>query len=142
MGDLANIVTGLANRIKAGMPAADTLSSRVFAFAPDSLDPPVAVVVPSPEESISFDDDFSGTATFNLVVKVLVAAQVDRFSAAQLLDYMDTTGTTSIRAAINGDKTLGGACSDLHVTGVSGYGDVEWAGQLFYGADMHVEVLA
>lgn len=141
MGDLADVVSGMVTTIKAAMTG-DALAGRTFGFAPDSPDPPFCVVVPSPEDAISFDDDFDGTEhTFNLVVKVAVAAQVDRTSALQLLNYLDSTGTTSIRAAINSDRTLNSKCADLHVTSVSGYGDVEWAGQVFYGADIHVEVL-
>jgi hypothetical protein len=51
---------------------------------------------------------------------------------------MDRTGTTSIRSAVYGDKTLGGTVSDLKVTGWQNYGDVEWAGVVYFGAEMLV----
>ena len=45
-----------------------------------------------------------------------------------------------MRAAIYGDKTLGGIVGDLKVTGARAYGDVEYAGVTFFGAELAVVV--
>ena len=138
MSDIDDVVVALAARIASGM-GSDTIAGRTFAYGVDSLNPPTAIVLPGSGDFLSFDVTFDGSDVFGLTVKVLMGVQDDRTGQAALLGYMSRTGSTSIRAAIYGDSTLGGTVSDLKVTGWSNYGDVEWAGQQFYGADLSVE---
>ena len=142
MSDLDDVVVALKTRIAAGMlSAGDPIASRVFAYAPDSLNPPTAIVLPAPGDFLAFDVTFAhnGEDTFGLVVKILMGSQDDRTGQSQLLGYLSRSGSNSIRTAIYGDSTLGGTVADLKVTGASNYGDVEWAGQTFFGADISVE---
>lgn len=140
MSDLDAVITALAARIATGM-SGDAIAGRVFAYGPDSLNPPTCIVLPAPGEFLVYDDTMSATNGYNLVVKILMGTQDDRSGQAALLGYLDRTGSTSIRAAIYGDQTLGGTCSFCRVSGASDYNDVEWAGQIFYGATLNVEVL-
>ena len=55
------------------------------------------------------------------------------------MDYLARSGSASVFAAFAADPTLGGVVSYAIVTQVSNYGDVEWAGQIFFGADLDVE---
>ena len=141
MTDLDDAVQALAARIRSGM-GSDVLAGRTYAFAPDSPNPPCAIVLPAPEDFLDFDVTFDGRDDFQLVVKILMGAQDDRTGQAALLGYLSRSGATSVRTAIYGDSTLGGTVSDLKVVGARGYGDVEWAAQIFYGAELVVQVYA
>lgn len=140
MSDLDDVVTALKTRIAAGMlSAGDPIASRVYAYARDTIDPPCALVLPAPGDFLAFDVTFDGSDTFGLLVKILMGTQNDRTGQSRLLGYLSRSGSNSIRTAIYGDSTLGGTVADLKVTGASNYGDVEWAGQTFFGADISVE---
>ena len=139
MTDLDDVVQALAARIRTGM-GSDVLAGRTYAFAPDSLNPPCAIVLPAPEDFLDFDVTFDGRDDFQLVVKLLMGAQDDRTGQAALLGYLSRSGATSVRTAIYGEATLGGVVSDCKVVGARGYGDVEWAAQIFYGAELVVQV--
>ena len=140
MSDLDAVITALAARIATGM-SGDAIAGRVFAYGPDSLNPPTCIVLPAPGEFLVYVDTMSATNGYNLVIKILMSTQDDRSGQAALLGYLDRTGSTSLRGAIYGDQTLGGTCSFCRVSGASDYNDVEWAGQIFYGATLNVEVL-
>ena len=140
MSDLDVVITALASRIATGMTGT-RIGGSVFAYGPDSLNPPTCIVLPAPGEFLVYDDSMSGTSGYNLVVKILMGSQDDRAGQAELLSYLDRTGSTSIRAAVYGDSTLGGTCSFCRISGASAYNDVEWAGMTFYGAELNVEVL-
>lgn len=140
MADVDDVVIALAARIRTGM-GTDVIAGRTYAYGIDAPKPPAAIVLPSSGEFLTFDDSFSETDGFELTVKLLIGAADDRSGQAQLLGYLSRSGSTSIRAAIYGDPTLGGVASSVRVVGAQGYGDVEWAGLIYYGADMTVEVL-
>ena len=141
MSDLADVLTGLATRVNTGM-SGDPLSGRTFAFAPDSMLTPWAVALPAGGDFINYDVTFDGSDDFSLMLKVIVGAEFNRTAQAQLLAYMDRTGSTSIRAAVYGDRTLGSTVADVKVTGWQNYGDVEWAGVVYFGAEMLVTAYA
>ena len=46
---------------------------------------------------------------------LVVGRWVDRTAIVALDGYISPTGATSVRAALEGDTTLGGACADLIV---------------------------
>lgn len=81
---------------------------------PEVVNPPMAVVMPA---SIEFDKAFGrglDSYEFNVVVFV---ERMDSRSAEDLLDgYAAPAGATSIKAALESNKTLSGTCSDLRVT--------------------------
>ena len=141
MSSVAAVITALAARIVTGM-GSDAIAGRVYAYGKDSMDPPAIAVVPAAgEDFIVYDETYeTGVSQYTVTVKILLGTQDDRTGQAALLSYLDTTGSTSIRAAIYGDQTLGGTCSYCVVTGAGAFNDVEWAGQQFYGAELRVEV--
>ena len=53
-------------------------------------------------------------------IRVVVAAVSDIGATVNLDEYMNGSGARSIKAAVEADKTLGGACSEALVTGHSG----------------------
>ncbi|MGE5830145.1 MAG: hypothetical protein ACM30G_17555 [Micromonosporaceae bacterium] len=139
MSNLADVVEGAAATIKTGM-GTDVLAGRTYAFGVDSPNPPCLIVLPAPEDFLDYDVTFDGRDDFRLVLKILMGSADARTGQAALLGYLDRTGATSVRAAVYTDPTLGGTASDCKVTGARGYGDVEWAGVPYYGAELVVEV--
>jgi hypothetical protein len=138
VADLADVVTALAARLTAGM-AGTTIGGRIKAFAPDTIDPPTAIVLPSQSDFVTWDRTFDGSDEFELVIKILMGSQDERTGQAELMSYFDRSGDTSLFAAIKTDVTLGGTvsfCSPLRGTA---YGDVEWAGVPYFGAELWVE---
>lgn len=141
MSTITQVLDGIRDAIKAGMPSTDPLAGRVYSLSPDSLNPPTAVVVPAPGDFLFYDDTYQGaTDNFAVVVKVLNGTQDSTSSQALLLGYMAKTGATSIRAALLANPTLSGVCAYMQIPTAQNYGDVEWAGQQFLGFELPVAV--
>jgi hypothetical protein len=78
---------------------------------------------------------------FHVVVLAGVAGGVD--SAQSTIDaYLSPAGTSSIKVAIEGDKTLGGKCDTLWVDSISDYDVVEYNDNKYMGAIIKVMVVA
>jgi hypothetical protein len=116
MASITNIRSGLATRL------ATITGLRTAATMPDNPNPPIAIVIP---DNINFDNAFQrgmDTLTFRIF---LVVGRADERTAQNSLDaYCATTGTSSIKAAIEGDKTLGGSAYNCRVTDMRNYGSV------------------
>ncbi len=137
--DILTVCAAIALNIRTVLNS-DTISGRTYSIAPDATDPPTAVVVPGPGEFIVYDDTFTGTQTFDILVKLLLGTQDAPSAQKRLLGYLKKTGPTSIRAAILSDQTLGGICSFIEVPYAQNLHNVEWAGQLQLGAELVVKV--
>ena len=100
----SNVRAGLATRLA-------TISGlRCFDYVPDGLAPPAAVVEPL---EITFDQSMlRGSDYYRAFILVIVGRMSER-SANDALD----TYIPAVKSAIEADKTLGGACSTLQVTG-------------------------
>lgn len=132
MGSLADIRTGLKNRL-------DTISGlNAHATAPGMVVVPAAFPLPG---TIEFDETMNrGVDSYTFTVRVLVGRAVDKVAQEKLDPYLAGSGTSSIKAAIEGDGTLAGAADWTRVTRVSRYGDIDHAGEGYLGADFTVEV--
>lgn len=97
-----------------GLRSADTI--------PDNPNPPIAIVVP---QNIQFDNAMHhGMNTYGFSVIAIVQRAAER-SAQNLLDtYVSSTGASSIKLAVESDKTLGGKAYDVRVTDVRSYGAI------------------
>jgi len=101
--------------VRTGLSTAlDTITGlRCFDYVPDSLSPPAAIVEPLEIEY--------GTAMANglnrvtAYVLIVVGRMSDRSSQDRIDAYVNTTGASSVVAAIEADPTLGGSCSTLQV---------------------------
>lgn len=95
--------------------ALDTISGlRCFDYVPDSLAPPAAVVEPL---EITYHEAMqNGLTYYRAFILIIVGRMADRSSQDRLDAYLTTTGATSVKAALEADRTLGGACSTLAVT--------------------------
>ena len=88
---------------------------RAYDLIPDTVTPPAAVVG---QLDFTFDiDNARGLDQAQVDVLVIVQRFSER-SGQDLLDlYLSGSGNSSIKAAIEGDRTLGGAVNTLRVTG-------------------------
>ena len=94
----------------------ETISGlRVYDLIPDTVTPPAAVVG---QLDFTFDiDNARGLDQAQVDVLVIVQRFSER-SGQNLLDlYLSGSGASSIKAAIEGDRTLGGVVNTLRVTG-------------------------
>ena len=79
----------------------------------------------------TFDiDNARGLDLANVDVIVIVQRFSERAGQNRLDSYLSGSGATSIKAAIEGDRTLGGACQTLRVTSAES-GSYESNSQIF-----------
>jgi hypothetical protein len=84
---------------------------RAFSYQPEQLNPPTAFPVLS---SVNYHRAFSGGDVETYwQIRVIVGRWTDRTAHALLDDFLSFDGAKSIRAAVEGDKTLGGVCQTL-----------------------------
>jgi hypothetical protein len=106
----------------------------------DKITPPAAFTA---LEEIVFDKTFGrGFDEFAFILRVLVARADDKAAQDRLDAFLDGSGTTSVKAALETDRTLGGLAETLHVKGVNNYGVYEVAGIAYVGAEFAVTVHA
>jgi hypothetical protein len=135
MASIQSIRDGIGTRIK-------TITSlNVYDTIPDSVIVPCAVV--GMPNAVEYDYSFR-SVRMRLVVPVRVyACDVQEDQAQRKLDdYVSPDGAQSIRAAIDGDVTLGGNAQTTRVMTAQGYGVYELAGVQYLGVEFSVEVIA
>jgi len=113
------LVSELRDGLKANLATVTGL--RTSDTVPDNPSPPIAIVLP---QSISYDDAFGrGMQTYSFAVLVIVNRVSERSAQNSLDAYISSTGSSSIKLAIERDKTLNGKAFDVRVTDVRNYGD-------------------
>ena len=113
-----------------GLTAYDTV--------PGKINPPAAVVIPG-ETVITYDAAFDRQAdNLSFVIRVLVSASVDYAGQDDLDAFLNGTGPSSIKQAIDGD--LGGLVDDASVTQARDYRDYDVGGVKYLGVEFVVEV--
>lgn len=114
---------------------------RTSDVSPEQISPPCAIVgVPDiPEYRITMKNGF---AVLTFQVTVLVSSAMNRTGQKALAGYANFTGATSIRTAIEGDKTLGGAVSDCVVDSFRPLGLEEVGVIGYFGGVFAVRVFA
>lgn len=123
MASVAELRAGIATNL------ATITGLRTAAKVPDDPKPPVAIVLP---QSVTYDNAFhGGMTTYNFSVLLLVSRVSERTGQDTLDAWVSSTGTNSIKRAIESDKTLGGKAYDLRVSEVRNYGEVS-AGDVNY----------
>tara|TARA_R110000868_G_scaffold121118_4_gene321423 strand:+ start:1900 stop:2307 length:408 start_codon:yes stop_codon:yes gene_type:complete len=123
MASVAELRTGLAANL------ATITGLRTAAKVPDDPKPPVAIVLP---QSVTYDNAFgAGMTTYNFSVLLLVSRVSERTGQDTLDSWVSSTGSNSIKLAIESDKTLGGTAYDVRVSEVRNYGEVT-AGDVNY----------
>jgi hypothetical protein len=134
MADVATIRTGLATNLA-------TISGlRTSAWVPDQINPPIAVIKP---ETITYDTAFArGLDTYEFSVLVIVGRVDERTAQSRLDAYCASSGATSIKTAIESDRDLNGAISDLRVTEMRNYTSLPVGDVTYLAAEFVVQVFA
>jgi hypothetical protein len=131
---ITQIRDGLATRL------ATITGLRVSADIPDNPNPPIAVIGPN---TVSYDTSFQGgLTTYTFVVTVIVARVSERQAQTRLDAYASTSGTQSIKEAIEGDRSLGGIVADVRVTEMTNVGAVLLGEANYIAANFAVTVYA
>jgi len=113
MPTLSEIRTGLASNL------ATIDGLRTSAYVPDEPKPPIAVIFP---ETIAFDTAFGrGLDEYTFTIQLIVSKISDRNAQSNLDAYCNPDGVTSVKAAIESNRTLGGLIQDLRVTEARDY---------------------
>jgi hypothetical protein len=107
---------------------------------PDNVNPPYAIITPS---GVQYHRAFNNAlSTYNFTVMVVVGRVSERTAQNNLDAYCSPTGTSSIRVAIESDKTLGGVVYDTIVTGMRNYGSVTIGENIYLAAEFDIAVQA
>lgn len=134
MASIGTIRAGIATNLA-------TISGlRTSAWVPDQINPPIAIVKP---ESIDYDTSFvRGLDTMEFSVLCIVGRVEERAAQATLDAYCATTGSASVKTAIESDSTLGSAVSDLRVTQMRNYTSLVVGDATYLAAEFVVQVFA
>jgi hypothetical protein len=134
MASLTAIRTGLATRLA-------TISGlRTSATMPEQVNPPLAVVTPL---TVVYDLNANNGLTQYTMQVTLVVARADARAAQNQLDaFVAPTGSGSVKAAIEADRTLGGTVNTCRVTQVANYSMVDTLDVPYLAVDFTVEVYA
>jgi hypothetical protein len=116
MALISELRIGLANNL------ATIAGLRTAATVPDNPNPPIAVILP---QGVEYDNTFGrGMNTYTFAVTVIVGRVSERSGQNSLDAYVSSTGSASIKLAIESDKTLNGKAFDLRVTDSRNYGEL------------------
>lgn len=96
-----------------GMRLATIPGLRVADHLPEQINPPMAVIQ---LQSVTYHRAMrGGLSEWEFTISLVAGRMGDRPAQRQLDSWMSWDGSQSVRAAIEGDTTLGGACSTLKV---------------------------
>jgi hypothetical protein len=113
---------------------------RSGATIPDNVNPPYAIISPN---GVQYHRAFNNAlSTYNFTVTVVVGRVSERTSQNSLDAYCSPTGSSSIRVAVESDKTLGGVAFDTIVTGMRNYGSVTIGDNTYLAAEFDIAVQA
>jgi hypothetical protein len=134
MTTLAQVRDGLEARL-------DTIAGlRVYDHVPENVHYPAAVIFP-PTHNDYRDDLGIGGYTVQIIVMLFVPANIDR-KQLDLYALMDRTGASSVFAAVEADRTLGGLNVDARVVSAQDPLDLgEMAGTKVYQRAVVIEAI-
>ena len=113
---------------------------RVAAEIPDNPSPPIGIVS---LRTVEYDQAFQrGLAVYTFTVTVIVGRAAEREAQRRLNDYCDNSGTSSVKLAIESDKTLGGSAFDCRVTSMDNIGALQMNDATYLAADFTVSAYA
>jgi hypothetical protein len=113
---------------------------RTAATIPDNPSPPIAVVIPA---SVDYDQAFAkGLQTYVFTVVLVVGRADERTAQTKLDGFVSSTGSNSVKLAIESDKTLGGRAFDVIVTEMRSYGQLPIGEVVYLSSEFTVLVYA
>jgi hypothetical protein len=134
MASITNLRTAIATNL------ASISGLRTAAEMPDNPNPPIALVRP---QTIDYNQAMNkGLTRYSFVVIVIVGRAEERTAQRSLDAYCSSTGTTSIKNAIELDRTLGGNAYDCRVTEMRNYTPIQLNEGTYLAAEFAVDVFA
>jgi hypothetical protein len=130
MANLSDLREGLATNLRTieGMRAVKTI--------PDNINPPTAVIYP---QSMTYDESFQRGLTIYTFTVVVIVGRVDERTAQNRLDaFVSSTGNSSVKLAIESDKTLNGKAFDVRVSEMRNYGSIDISEVTYLSAEFTV----
>ena len=129
---VSQIKTGLKTRLAtiSGLNAKD--------YQPDNISPPYAW--PMLETIVYHGAMGGGLVTYEFTVSVVVSRVAERDAQTKLDGYLSWDGATSIRYALEGDKTLGGVASNLIVKSAGNISTIDISDASYFAIDFVVTV--
>lgn len=108
---MAGTITAAAEGLKEQLKQIPGL--RVVDYLPDQINPPTAIMT---IDSVAYHQAFGGgDPVYQFTITVIVARASERVAQKKLDDFMSYDGTQSVRAAIEADKSLGGAVQQAFI---------------------------
>jgi hypothetical protein len=134
MASITDLRAGLATAL-AAVPGLRTTTE-----TPDTISPPISIINVA---NVNYDRAGSrGLDEYNFVLTVIVGRVGER-SAQRLLDsYVTPAGSSSVKLAIELDRTLGGKCDSLRVTDMRNYGSLVIGEITYLAAEFNVVIYA
>jgi hypothetical protein len=107
---------------------------------PDNPNPPIALVRPV---TVEYDQAMAkGLTRYNFAVVVIVGRAEERTAQRSLDAFCSSTGASSIKLAVESDKTLGGNAFDCRVTEMRNYTPIQLNEGTYLAAEFAVDVFA
>lgn len=129
---ITEVKQGLATRL-ATIP-----NLRTFAYIPEQLNAPIAYPT---LDNIAYHRTMAVAMTEMTFTITAVVCKADSRSAQSQVDpYVSATGTYSVKAALEGDRTLGGKVDDLIVNSAGGYTIINAEDGDYLAVDFNVTV--
>jgi hypothetical protein len=136
MATLEAIIQAIETRLQ-------TISGlRTNDISPGQITPPCAIVGIPPIPSYHATFGVGGRWRIEPTVTVLTSMAMDRAGQQKLLAYADRSGSNSIFAAIEADRTLGGTVEDCVVDSFRPLGQSEVGEIGYYGGVFDLRVIA
>lgn len=110
---------------------------QVYARPPGSIVPPAAVVR---RRSSQFDVTMDGLVDTGWGVTLFVSFANTDVATDQLDEYLDSSGASSIKAAIDADPTLGGVVDFARVANAEGDRVLNYAGTDYLSVEFVIEI--
>ena len=112
---------------------------RTAAEVPDLPNPPIAIVALN---NVTYDRAYAqGMTSYTFVITVIVGRAAER-EAQRRLDAYISTGSSSVKYAVESDKTLGGSAYDCRVVSMDSVGSLTISDTTYLAADFTVTVIA
>ncbi|MEV2240580.1 hypothetical protein [Micromonospora sp. NPDC049891] len=131
--NISAIRSALAESVASVTPELNT-----YGYVPDSVAVPCFYV-----GGVEIDYDVTmgrGSDELSVTCVVLVSANSDASGQEQLDAYLNGSGASSLKAAIEADETLGGECFTLAVSRAQGYGFHKVGTTDYLGAELVVNI--
>ena len=135
MANLSSIRSGIATNLE------NISSLTVFGFVPDSIEPPTAVV--GVVDTLEYDSTMArGADTYNIPV-FLYVSRIDAQDSQDTLDaFLASSGSSSVKAQVESDITLGGQAQSVRVAEADNYGVYTINNIDYLGVEFMIEVIA